>query len=41
MGAAAAVCIMEGKLLMVLQGKPEEYKTWSVPSGQIEFGETY
>lgn len=41
MGAAAAVCIREGKLLMVLQGKPEEDKTWSVPSGQIEAGETY
>lgn len=41
MGAAAAVCIREGKLLMVLQGKPEDDKTWSVPSGQIEFGECY
>ncbi|WP_274652768.1 NUDIX hydrolase [Paenibacillus humicola] len=39
---AAAVCInSEFKLLMVLQGKPEEEKTWSVPSGGMEKGETF
>lgn len=39
---AAAVCINdENKLLMVLQGKPEEEKRWSVPSGGIEKGETF
>jgi aminoglycoside 6'-N-acetyltransferase len=31
------VCInAEKKLLMVLQGKPEEEKRWSVPSGRME-----
>lgn len=39
---AAAVCVnREGQVLMVLQGKPEEEKTWSVPSGGKEPGETY
>ncbi|RAV20448.1 DNA mismatch repair protein MutT [Paenibacillus contaminans] len=38
---AAAVCINEQrKVLMVLQGKPEETKSWSVPSGGMEEGET-
>jgi ADP-ribose pyrophosphatase YjhB (NUDIX family) len=37
---AACICIDEGKLLMVLQGKPEEEKCWSVPSGGMEAGET-
>ncbi|WP_238392567.1 NUDIX hydrolase [Paenibacillus antri] len=38
---AAAVCVdADGRLLMVLQGKPEEEKRWSVPSGGIEPGET-
>ncbi|RAP75638.1 DNA mismatch repair protein MutT [Paenibacillus montanisoli] len=38
---AAAVCINEeNKLLMVLQGKPEEEKRWSVPSGGMEEGES-
>ncbi|SDO51326.1 NUDIX hydrolase [Halobacillus aidingensis] len=33
---AAAVCINEqNELLMVLQGKPEEKKTWTVPSGGV------
>ncbi|UOY92206.1 NUDIX hydrolase [Ectobacillus sp. JY-23] len=36
-----AVCVNEeGKLLMVLQGKPEEEKRWSVPGGKCEIGET-
>lgn len=39
---AAGVCINEqGELLMVLQGKPEEEKTWSVPSGGKEPDETF
>lgn len=38
---AADVCLnAEGRLLMVLQGKPEEDKSWSVPSGGAENGET-
>ncbi|GIN87698.1 DNA mismatch repair protein MutT [Heyndrickxia sporothermodurans] len=38
---AAGVCVNEqDELLMVLQGKPEEVKTWSVPSGGLESGET-
>ncbi|RBP07955.1 hypothetical protein DET59_101324 [Rossellomorea aquimaris] len=30
---ASALCMHEGRLLMVLQGKEEEEKRWSVPSG--------
>jgi len=38
---AAGVCInSEGKLLMILQGKPHEDKKWSVPAGGLEAGET-
>lgn len=37
---ASCICLMEGKLLMVLQGKPEEEKRWSVPSGGLEKDET-
>ncbi|MFK7693854.1 NUDIX domain-containing protein [Paenibacillus sp. HJGM_3] len=37
---AAGVCVKDGLLLMVLQGKPEEEKRWSVPSGGMEPGET-
>jgi 8-oxo-dGTP diphosphatase len=37
---ASCMCLMEGKLLMVLQGKPEEEKRWSVPSGGLEKDET-
>ncbi|MGD6844471.1 NUDIX domain-containing protein [Bacillus infantis] len=33
---SAGVCIENGKLLMVLQGTPEEEKRWSVPSGGQE-----
>jgi aminoglycoside 6'-N-acetyltransferase len=34
---SSGVCINEnGELLMVLQGKPEEDKKWSVPSGGQE-----
>jgi ADP-ribose pyrophosphatase YjhB (NUDIX family) len=37
---ASCICINEGKLLMVLQGKPEEEKLWSYPSGGREAGES-
>ncbi|MBB3112863.1 aminoglycoside 6'-N-acetyltransferase [Paenibacillus phyllosphaerae] len=38
---AAGVCMnAEGQLLMILQGKPDEEKRWSVPSGGQEQGET-
>lgn len=37
---ASALCMNEGRLLMVLQGKEEEKKRWSVPSGGLEEGET-
>jgi ADP-ribose pyrophosphatase YjhB (NUDIX family) len=34
---ASGVCMnSKGEILMVLQGKPEEEKRWSVPSGGIE-----
>lgn len=37
---AAAICINEeSQLLMVLQGKQEEEKTWSIPSGGLEANE--
>lgn len=39
---SAGICINEyGELLMVLQGKPEERKTWAVPSGGRENNETF
>ena len=39
---SAAVCMNEdGELLMVLQGRPEERKTWSIPSGGKEQYETF
>ncbi|MEC3885375.1 NUDIX hydrolase [Halobacillus sp. HZG1] len=39
---AAAVCINEQhELLMVLQGNPEEKKTWTVPSGGLVHGESF
>lgn len=38
---ASGVCInRNGQILMVLQGKPEEKKVWSVPSGGLEKNET-
>lgn len=38
---AAALCVnSDRQLLMVLQGKPEEEKRWSVPSGGKEEDET-
>lgn len=37
---ASCICQNDGKLLMVLQGTPEEEKRWSVPSGGLEMGET-
>lgn len=39
---STGVCITEnGDLLMVLQGKPEEKKKWSIPSGGKEQNETF
>ena|SRR5690625_2191939 len=39
---SAGICINEhGQLLMVLQGTPEEEKTWSVPSGSKNQNETF
>ncbi|MEK5175669.1 NUDIX hydrolase [Heyndrickxia sp. FSL W8-0496] len=39
---AAGICINDNaELLMVLQGKPEEKKTWSIPSGGKEHKETF
>ncbi|CDO02885.1 RNA pyrophosphohydrolase [Oceanobacillus picturae] len=39
---AAGVCLNENnELLMVLQGKEDEKKTWSVPTGGKEDGETF
>lgn len=39
---SAAVCInAQSQLLMVLQGKPDEKKTWSIPSGGVEKRETF
>ncbi|WEG14955.1 NUDIX hydrolase [Pullulanibacillus sp. KACC 23026] len=39
---ASGVCINEmNQILMVLQGTPEEEKTWSIPSGGREEGETF
>lgn len=39
---SSGVCINEeGQLLMVLQGKPDEKKTWSIPSGGRENNETF
>jgi ADP-ribose pyrophosphatase YjhB (NUDIX family) len=37
---ASALCMNEGRLLMVLQGKEYEEKRWTVPSGGLEEGET-
>ncbi len=39
---SAAVCMNDKReLLMVLQGKPEEEKRWSIPSGGRLDQETY
>lgn len=39
---SSGVCVNEsGQLLMVLQGKPDEKKTWFIPSGGKEQGETF
>ena len=39
---SAGVCVNEkGQLLMVLQGKPEEKKLWTIPSGGKEDLETF
>lgn len=39
---SSAVCInANNEILMVKQGKPEEVKKWSIPSGGRETGETY
>ncbi|WP_053217296.1 NUDIX hydrolase [Virgibacillus senegalensis] len=39
---SAGICVNQlGELLMVLQGKPEEVKKWTVPSGGWEQNETF
>ncbi|MET3698862.1 ADP-ribose pyrophosphatase YjhB (NUDIX family) [Bacillus oleivorans] len=39
---AAGLCVNnENKILMVLQGRPDEEKTWSIPSGQKNQNETF
>jgi ADP-ribose pyrophosphatase YjhB (NUDIX family) len=39
---SAGLCINEnGELLMVLQGTPEEKKTWTIPSGGKECNESF
>ncbi|CAG9620412.1 NUDIX hydrolase [Sutcliffiella rhizosphaerae] len=39
---ASGLCMNEqGQILMVLQGKLDEKKVWSIPSGGIEGNETY
>ncbi|RLQ92424.1 NUDIX hydrolase [Falsibacillus albus] len=39
---STAVCLnVHGEVLMVLQGKPEESKTWSVPTGGRDTGESF
>jgi ADP-ribose pyrophosphatase YjhB (NUDIX family) len=38
---AAGVCMKDDKVLMVLQGTVDEPKSWSVPSGGKEAGETF
>lgn len=39
---SAGLCINENsEILMVLQGKPEEDKTWTIPSGGREKNETF
>ena len=39
---AAGLCINDrNEILMVLQGKPDEEKTWSIPSGQKNPHETF
>ncbi|HWO75394.1 MAG TPA: NUDIX hydrolase [Bacillus sp. (in: firmicutes)] len=39
---AAGLCINNrNEILMVLQGKPHEIKTWSIPSGQKNGDETF
>lgn len=36
----SCICVHDGKILMVLQGTPEEEKKWSVPSGGREGNES-
>lgn len=40
-GSAAVCKNKKGEILMVLQGKPNEEKKWSVPSGGRDKNETY
>ncbi|PGL71418.1 NUDIX hydrolase [Bacillus sp. AFS055030] len=38
---AAGICInLKGQILMVLQGRPDEKKRWTVPSGGLEKNES-
>ncbi|WP_408009045.1 NUDIX hydrolase [Pseudalkalibacillus sp. A8] len=38
---SAAVCIKDQKVLMVQQGKPNEKKLWTIPSGEKSEDESY
>ena len=38
---SAGICVKEQKVLMVLQGKVDEPKRWSIPSGALLKGETF
>lgn len=41
-GVANGICRRaDGRILMVLQGKPDESKTWSIPGGVRQPGETF
>lgn len=37
---ADAVCLAEGRILLVQQRKPKAYGKWSFPGGHVEKGET-
>jgi ADP-ribose pyrophosphatase len=38
--AVGAIIFKEGKVLLVLRGKPPAEKQWSIPGGSVKLGET-
>lgn len=38
--AVGAVCVREGRLLLVRRGRGASHGTWSLPGGRVERGET-